>query len=29
MSEQSSLQLFEQEKDGIWHPKFKVGVGLK
>ena len=20
--------LFEQDKDGIWHPKFKVGIGL-
>lgn len=20
--------LFEQDKDGVWHPKFKVGVGL-
>mgnify|MGYP006448064191 FL=1 len=20
--------LFEQDKDGIWHPKFKVGTGL-
>lgn len=22
-------ELFEQDKDGVWHPKFKVGVGLK
>jgi hypothetical protein len=21
-------ELFEQDKDGIWHPKFKVGKGL-
>jgi hypothetical protein len=20
--------LFEQDNDGIWHPKFKVGTGL-
>ena len=22
-------ELFEQDKDGIWHEKFKVGIGLK
>ena len=22
-------ELFEQGNDGIWHPKFKVGIGLK
>ena len=22
-------ELFEQDNDGIWHPKFKVGIGLK
>jgi hypothetical protein len=21
-------KLFEQDRDGIWHPKFKVGTGL-
>ena len=21
-------KLFEQDRDGIWHPKFKVGSGL-
>jgi len=21
-------ELFEQDRDGVWHPKFKVGVGL-
>ena len=21
-------ELFEQDKDGIWHPKFKIGFGL-
>ncbi len=21
-------EFFEQDKDGVWHPKFKVGVGL-
>jgi len=21
-------ELFEQDKDGVWHPKFKVGIGL-
>ena len=20
--------LFEQDRDGVWHPKFKVGIGL-
>ena len=22
-------ELFKQDRDGVWHPKFKVGVGLK
>lgn len=22
-------ELFEQDRDGVWHPKFKVGLGLK
>jgi N-acetyl sugar amidotransferase len=22
-------QLFEQDDDGVWHPKFRVGIGLK
>jgi len=22
-------ELFEQDKDGVWHPKFQVGIGLK
>ena len=21
-------ELFEQDRDGVWHPKFKVGIGL-
>jgi len=21
-------ELFEQDLDGVWHPKFEVGVGL-
>jgi len=20
--------LFEQDRDGVWHPKFDVGIGL-
>ena len=22
-------ELFEQDRDGVWHKKFKVGTGLK
>ena len=21
-------EFFEQDRDGVWHPKFKVGIGL-
>jgi hypothetical protein len=24
-----SKTLFEQDRDGVWHEKFEVGIGLK
>ena len=28
MNKWYNRELFEQDRDGVWHPKFKVGIGL-